>query len=234
MIGIVDYNAGNITSVKRALDFIGVKSVLSKNPSDLEDASRIVFPGVGDASYAMAQLKRSGFDLFLKDWAKNGKPLLGICLGSQIIFDYSEEGGVQCLGLIPGRIRHLKAVFSEKNVFVSSAFSEHFLKIPHIGWNSLAFQNGSSYLLNHIHENSDFYFVHSYVICPDDEKVIKATADYGVKIPACVESGSVTAFQFHPEKSGVCGLQILRNFCCENDETSGERICKCSAEVTNA
>lgn len=216
MIGIVDYNAGNITSVKRALDFIGAESVLSKNPYDLENASRIIFPGVGEAAYAMAQLKKSGFDTFLKDWAKSGKPLMGICLGSQIIFDYSEEGDVPCLGLIPGRIRHLKTVFSEKNVCGCSETLENSLKIPHIGWNSLAFQNGSSYLLKNIKENSDFYFVHSYIICPDDEKVIKATVDYGVKIPACVESGSVTAFQFHPEKSGECGLQILRTFCSED------------------
>lgn len=216
MIGIVDYNAGNITSVKRALDFIGVESVLSKNPYDLEHATRIIFPGVGEASYAMAQLKKTGFDTFLKDWAKSGKPLMGICLGSQIIFDYSEEGDVPCLGLIHGRIRHLKTMFSEKKACACSETLENPLKIPHIGWNSLAFQNGSSYLLKNIKEGSDFYFVHSYIICPDDEKVVKATVDYGVKIPACVESGSVTAFQFHPEKSGECGLQILRNFCCED------------------
>lgn len=207
MTGIVDYNAGNITSVERALKFLNAPYVLSKNPSDLENCSRILFPGVGDAAYAMDQLKKTGFDRFLKEWADSGKKLAGICLGSQIIFDYSEEGNVECLGIIPGRIRHFKELWKEAGVN-----GEESLKCPHMGWSDLKYTNGGSSLFDKIPEHSDFYFVHSYVICPEDKSVIKATADYGIEVPACVEKNNVTVFQFHPEKSGEKGIQILRNF----------------------
>lgn len=206
MTGIVDYNAGNITSVERALKSLGAPYVLSKNPADLANCDRIIFPGVGDAAYAMEQLKKTGFDTFLKDWAKSGKKLAGICLGSQIIFDYSEEGNVECLGLIPGKIRHFKELWKEAGVDASA------LKCPHMGWSDLTYTNGGSSLFDGIAEHSDFYFVHSYVICPEDSSVIKATADFGIKVPACVEKDNITVFQFHPEKSGEKGMQILRNF----------------------
>lgn len=206
MTGIVDYNAGNITSVERALKSLGAPYVLSKNPADLANCDRIIFPGVGDAAYAMEQLKKTGFDTFLKDWAKSGKKLAGICLGSQIIFDYSEEGNVECLGLIPGKIRHFKELWKEAGVDASD------LKCPHMGWSDLTYTNGGSSLFDGIAEHSDFYFVHSYVICPEDSSVTKATADFGIKVPACVEKDNITVFQFHPEKSGEKGMQILRNF----------------------
>lgn len=205
MIGIVDYNAGNIKSVERALGFLKADYILSKNPKDLEKADKLIFPGVGEAAYAMDQLKKTGFDLFLKDWAKSQKPLMGICLGSQIIFDWSEEGGVECLGLLHGKVNHFKTVY--KNYGVESN-----LKIPHMGWNNLEYINGSSALFDGVDKNSDFYFVHSYLIQPDDVTIVKAYADYGVKVPACVSQGSITAFQFHPEKSGKAGLKILQNF----------------------
>lgn len=205
MIGIVDYNAGNIKSVERALGFLKADYILSKNPKDLEKADKLIFPGVGEAAYAMDQLKKTGFDLFLKDWAKAQKPLMGICLGSQIIFDWSEEGDVECLGLLHGKVNHFKTVY--KNTGVESN-----LKIPHMGWNNLEYINGSSALFDGVDKNSDFYFVHSYLIQPDDVTIVKAYADYGVKVPACVSQGSITAFQFHPEKSGKAGLKILQNF----------------------
>lgn len=205
MIGIVDYNAGNIKSVERALGFLKADYILSKNPKDLEKADKLIFPGVGEAAYAMDQLKKTGFDLFLKDWAKAQKPLMGICLGSQIIFDWSEEGDVECLGLLHGKVNHFKTVY--KNTGVESD-----LKIPHMGWNNLEYINGSSALFDGVDKNSDFYFVHSYLIQPDDVTIVKAYADYGVKVPACVSQGSITAFQFHPEKSGKAGLKILQNF----------------------
>lgn len=210
MIGIVDYNAGNITSVEHALKSIGAEYVLSKNPADLKNADKIIFPGVGDAAYAMEQLKQTGFDVFLKEFADSGKPLMGICLGSQIVFDYSEEGEVECLGLIPGRIRHFNSLWSER---VDGA--EHmsvFPKVPHMGWNDVEFCNGSSKLLEGIAEHSDFYFVHSYVIQPSDPTVIKGYANYGMMVPAVIENDNVTVFQFHPEKSGAAGLKILENF----------------------
>ena len=207
MIGIVDYNAGNITSVERALSALNAPFVLSKTPAALEGCDRIIFPGVGDAAYAMRELKKSGFDVFLKEWAKSGKPLAGICLGSQIIFDYSEEGGTECLGLIPGKIRHFKDLWKEAGVNADGA-----LKSPHMGWSDLTYTNGGSHLFDSVPQHSDFYFVHSYVICPDDKTVIKATADYGIQVPACIEQGNITVFQFHPEKSGEKGMQILKNF----------------------
>ncbi|MCR4580304.1 MAG: imidazole glycerol phosphate synthase subunit HisH [Treponema sp.] len=204
MIGIVDYNAGNITSVERALKSLGTDFILSKKPADLKDCDRLIFPGVGDAAYAMVQLKETGFDDFLRKSVEEGKPLLGICLGSQIIFQHSEEGDTECLGLIKGNIRHFESL--DKDI-VSKGF-----KIPHMGWNNLNLQNGDCPILKGIPEKADFYFVHSYVICPESDSVIKASADYGVKVPAVIQSGNIFACQFHPEKSGAVGLSILKNF----------------------
>ncbi|MGN0728712.1 imidazole glycerol phosphate synthase subunit HisH [Treponema sp.] len=204
MTGIVDYNAGNIKSVEHALEFLGASYILSGKPSELENVDRIIFPGVGDAAYAMGQLRETGFDSFLKDWAKSGRPLLGICLGSQIVFDYSEEGDTKCLGLLEGSIRHFSSITGEE--------LPDGLKVPHIGWNNVEFANGGSPLLDGIPSGSDFYFVHSYVIQPSDSSVVKGYADYGIKVPAVVEKDNIAVFQFHPEKSGECGLRILRNF----------------------
>ena len=204
MIGIVDYNAGNITSVERALKKLGIDFILSKKPEDLRDCDRLIFPGVGDAAYAMVQLKETGFDAFLKDAVAAGKPLLGICLGSQIIFEHSEEGDVKCLGLVKGSIKHFDSL--DKSL-ISKGY-----KIPHMGWNNLEQQNGGCPLLEGVPAEADFYFVHSYVICPEDATVIKAVADYGVKVPSVIQSGNVFACQFHPEKSGEAGLRILKNF----------------------
>ena len=205
MIGIIDYNAGNITSVERALKSLGIEYIRSKNPSDLKNCEKLLFPGVGDAAYAMNQLKETGFDTFIKEWAAAGKPLFGICLGSQIIFEKSEEGNVQCLGLIKGSIKHFYTIKPE--------LKDDDLKVPHMGWNNLDRKNGESPLLKEVPETSDFYFVHSYVICPDDDSVIKATADYGIPVPALIQQGNIYASQFHPEKSGKAGLQMLKNFC---------------------
>lgn len=202
MIGIVDYNAGNITSVGRALKNLGIEFILSKNPCDLKNCDKLIFPGVGEAAYAMEQLKISGFDEFLKDWNKNQKPILGICLGSQIIFDWSEEGDTNCLGLIKGKIKYFYTL--------NPKMSE---KVPQIGWNNLTFKNGVCPLLKNVPENTDFYFVHSYVICPEDFSVVKATTNYGVEVPAVIQKDNLFACQFHPEKSGEIGLKILKNYC---------------------
>ena len=239
MVGIVDYNAGNIKSVERALAFLKADFVLSKNPADLEKCDRLIFPGVGEAKYAMEQLKKNGFDNFLRDWVQAQKPLMGICLGSQIIFEHSEEGDTECLGLLKGEIRHFENVWKEnsvdepKNAVVEALETStngkvvistgllveqsrntitNSLKIPHMGWNNLEYANGSSPLFNGVDCKSDFYFVHSYLIQPSDETIVKAYADYGCRVPACISSGSITAFQFHPEKSGRAGLKILENY----------------------
>ena len=216
MVGIVDYNAGNIKSVERALGFLKADYVLSKNPADLEKCDRLIFPGVGEAKYAMEQLKLTGFDTFLKDWAQAQKPLVGICLGSQIIFEHSEEGDVECLGLLKGTIRHFESVWKDTSAPLSdrtsAPLSDHALKVPHMGWNNLEYTNGSTPLFDGVDPKSDFYFVHSYLIQPDDSSIVKAWANYGCPVPACVSQGSITAFQFHPEKSGRAGLKILENY----------------------
>ena len=216
MVGIVDYNAGNIKSVERALGFLKAEYVLSKNPADLEKCDRLIFPGVGEAKYAMEQLKLTGFDTFLKDWAQAQKPLVGICLGSQIIFEHSEEGDVECLGLLKGTIRHFESVWKDTSAPLSdrtsAPLSDRALKVPHMGWNNLEYANGSTPLFDGVDPKSDFYFVHSYLIQPSDQSIVKAWADYGCPVPACVSQGSITAFQFHPEKSGRAGLKILENY----------------------
>ena len=204
MIGIVDYNAGNITSVQRALNSLGIKNILSKNPEELKNCNKLIFPGVGDAAYAMVQLKETGFDKFLKEWTAAGKPVLGICLGSQIIFDLSEEGDTPCLGLVKGTIKHFYNI--------DSSLKNKEMKVPHMGWNNLT-RYGDCPILQDVPENADFYFVHSYVICPEDKTVVKATAEYGIQVPAVIQQGNLFACQFHPEKSGKPGLKILENFC---------------------
>ena len=205
MTGIIDYNAGNIRSVERALDSLGCEYIVSKSPEELEKADKLIFPGVGDACYAMEQLKASGFDSFLKKKVSENIPILGICLGSQIIFEFSEEGDTPCLGLLKGKIRHFSTVKPD--------FS---LKVPHMGWNDISFSKAEkenpSGLFEGIPEHTSFYFVHSYVIQPENSDVILASADYGIAVPAAVRSGNVYAVQFHPEKSGEPGLRLMKNF----------------------
>ncbi len=218
MIGIVDYNAGNITSVERALENLEIKYIRSKNPADFSECDKLIFPGVGDAAYAMKQLEETGLGKFLQEWAKENKPLLGICLGSQIIFDYSEEGDTKCLGLIPGNIVHMEKLMA--NVPDSKNY-----KIPHMGYNNVTMVNGGCKLFNTLDNDTDFYFVHSYVIQPHDSNVIRGIADYGIKVPACIQKGNIFAFQFHPEKSGKHGLELLRNFCEATINDKGELSC---------
>ena len=208
MIGIVDYNAGNLRSVEMAMEFLKIPYIISKKPVDLKNADKIVFPGVGEAAFAMEQLKKTGFDAFLKDWVAAGKNLLGICLGSQVIFDFSEEGNTECLGLVPGTIKHFETLFKENNIDSTG------YKIPHMGWNDLVLEEIP--LFKKVPVNSSFYFVHSYVISPKDWNVVKGYAEYGIKVPAVIQYGSITAFQFHPEKSAAAGLQLIKNFAEEN------------------
>ncbi|MDR1786017.1 MAG: imidazole glycerol phosphate synthase subunit HisH, partial [Spirochaetaceae bacterium] len=206
MIGIIDYNAGNIRSVEHALDSLGIQNIRSKDPRELAPCDRLIFPGDGDAAYAMGELKKTGFDSFLKDAAAMGKPVLGICVGSQIIFDHSEEGDVPCLGLARGTIRHLSGLWKEAGVPP--------LKVPHMGWNDIepTAGGGDNPLFRGLLFPLAVYFVHSYAIVPDDPAVVAAAADYGVPVPAAVRSGTILALQFHPEKSGEPGLRMLRNF----------------------
>ena len=197
---VVDYGAGNLTSVANALSYIGEKPIVSSSPEEILSADRLVFPGVGAARSAMDILNAKGIGNAIAEVVKRGNPVLGICIGCQIILEESEEdGGVKTLGLLPGRaVRFL---------------SEPGIKIPHMGWNNLEHVNGECKILKDVPETSDFYFVHSYVICPEDNSVIKAVADYGIKVPSVVQFNNIYACQFHPEKSGKYGLKILENFC---------------------
>ena len=187
-----------------ALRNLNIDFLMSKNPNELENCAKLIFPGVGDATYAMQQLAKLGFDKFILSQVKKNIPLLGICLGSQIIFDFSEEGNTKCLGLISGKINHLYSI--------DKTLEPKGVKVPHMGWNNLEIKKECP-ILKHVPKNADFYFVHSYVICPDDSDVVVATADYGIKIPAVIQKDNIFACQFHPEKSGEPGLQILKNFC---------------------
>lgn len=196
MIAVIDFNAGNLFSVKNALDYIGEQSVITSDAAEIEKADALILPGVGAFPDAMCELHKTGLVDTIKEQVKK-KPLLGICLGMQMLFDKSYEFE-ECngLGLISGEIKRIPA----KN-----------LKIPHMGWNALKFQNPSP-LLKGIPEGSYFYFVHSYMAFTET-KNISAYTEYGTKVTALVwDGGNVFGSQCHPEKSGEIGLLALRNF----------------------
>lgn len=203
MIAIIDYNAGNITSVARALQNIGQDFVITDDTQKLEAASHVIFPGVGAAGEAMAYLRQKKLDTWLKSWLSTGKPLLGICLGTQIILDYSEENNTDCIGLVAGSTKR----FPEHLTSAGAA-----LKIPHMGWNSVTFGHKHP-IFKDIAPEAEFYFVHSYYPAPDDNAVVLGVTDYGLSFCSVLAVKNLVAMQFHPEKSGRPGLQILKNFC---------------------
>jgi len=203
MIAIIDYNAGNITSVARALQNIGQEFVVTNDTQKLEAASHVIFPGVGAAGEAMAYLREKKLDSWLINWVKTGKPLMGICLGTQIILDYSEENKTECIGLVVGSTKR----FPDK---LSSG--SQVLKIPHMGWNSVTLRRKHP-VFKDIEPAAEFYFVHSYYPAPFDESAVLGTTGYGITFCSVLAVNNLVAMQFHPEKSGRPGLQILRNFC---------------------
>ena len=203
MIAIINYNAGNITSVARALQNIGQDFVITDDTKKLDDASHVIFPGVGAAGEAMAYLREKKLDTWLKKWLSTGKPLMGICLGTQIVLDYSEENDTNCIGLVTGSTKR----FPDKLTSDGQA-----LKIPHMGWNSVTFSR-SHPVFQDISPDAEFYIVHSYYPAPSDERVALGTTDYGMTFCSVLAVKNLVAMQFHPEKSGRPGLQILRNFC---------------------
>ena len=203
MIAIIDYKAGNLTSVARALQNIGESYLITDHIKKLEAASHVILPGVGAAGDAMANLKQKKLDYWLKEWLNTGKPLMGICLGTQIILDYSEENETDCIGLVAGSTKR----FPDRLASAGEA-----LKIPHMGWNSVEIKR-SHPVFNDIAKDAEFYFVHSYYPAPSDESAILGVTDYGIKFCSVLAVKNLVAMQFHPEKSGRPGLQILRNFC---------------------
>ena len=198
MIRIVDYKAGNLTSVKRALDHLGIPCRIASTADELRGAERIVFPGVGHAATAMATLKERELDVALREAFEQGTPILGICLGAQIVLTRSEEGDTPCLGLIPGDCPRFQ-------------LEDKSLKIPHMGWNEIAITK-PHYILKDIKKGDEFYFVHSFYPQPDEEANVYATCEYGITFPAAIGHKNLFATQFHPEKSGRIGLNMLRNF----------------------
>ncbi len=198
MTAIIDYSAGNLRSVQKALQYLHEDAVITGDFREIERADKVILPGVGAFGDAMAELKRRELDKAIREVAASGKPFLGICLGLQLLFEGSEESaGVEGLHILDGEI-----------VRIPDAPG---LKIPHIGWNSLTLQNHGR-LFRGLNAEPYVYFVHSYYLRARDEAIVTASTEYGTHIHASVEFGNVFACQFHPEKSGRVGLQILENF----------------------
>lgn len=200
MIAIIDYKAGNLTSVRLALEHIGVKCEITSDSAHILRAERVIFPGVGAAGEAMKNLNELGLLESLKTVVSQGVPFLGICLGTQIIFEFSEEdGGTNCIGFIPGTVKR----------FVPS---NPLCKIPHMGWNAVEFLRRHP-LLEGIEDGSEFYFVHSYYPSPSDTSYVIGVTEYAdVRFASIIGKGNIFATQFHPERSGRIGLRLLENF----------------------
>lgn len=198
MITIVDYNAGNIKSVQRACNEIGVQSQITQDPKVVLDSERIIFPGVGAAASAMETLTQTGLDDALRKAFSCKIPILGICIGAQIVLEKSEESNVKCLGIIPGST-------------VRFQLNDPALKIPHMGWNGVK-KIQQHPLLDGIADGDEFYFVHSYFPKPADDKYVYAVADYERDFCCALGMGNLFATQFHPEKSGRFGLGLLERF----------------------
>ncbi len=207
MIAIIDYGVGNLFSLKCSLSAAGADAIVTGDPEIIRSADKLILPGVGAFGDAAALLRRDGLDKLVIEEAHRGKPLLGICLGMQLLFDYSTEYGRHGgLGLIPGCVRPVRDYIPEG------------YKIPHIGWNALRFPEGQpvSPLFRYIREGDCVYFVHSFCGVECGENVI-ALAEYGTLLTAAAAKGSVYGVQFHPEKSGGVGLRILKAFCEEGE-----------------
>ncbi len=200
MITIVDYKAGNLTSVRLAFEAIGVEAQITRDPEVVADAKRVVFPGVGAAKSAMEHLRELELIEALKLVISLGRPFLGICLGTQVICDWSEEdGGVECLGIVPGNVRRFQT-------------EDPLCKIPQMGWNHVEFVMPHP-LFRDIKSGSEFYFVHSYYPAPADPSYTLAETEYaGTRFASILGKGNLAATQFHPERSGRIGLQFLTNF----------------------
>ena len=198
MVAIIDYDAGNIKSVQKAIESLGEEAIVTRDPEVILNAPRVILPGVGAFGDALEKLHNYGLVDVIHEVVKRNIPFLGICLGLQLLFERSDETpGVEGLGILKGEIKRIPDTEG--------------LKIPHIGWNSLKYPN-SGRLYEGITEESYVYFVHSYYLEAKDEKMVVATTEYGTTIHASVEQGNVFACQFHPEKSSSVGLKILDNF----------------------
>lgn len=207
MIAIIDYEAGNLKSVERAVNKLGFACRVTRQSDEIAGSEKIIFPGVGAAGSAMADLKRLGLDDVLRRGFEDGKPILGICLGAQIILETSEENNARCLGFLKGHVERFPQ-------WLSSEKQER-LKIPHMGWNGILLQKRHP-VLQGIVAADEFYFVHAYYPVPASQDCVVARTDYGIRFPSVIGHENLIAVQFHPEKSGRAGLRILENFCTWN------------------
>lgn len=196
-LAVVDYGAGNLQSVRNALTHLGAEHFVTSDPAELDRAGSLVFPGVGEAASAMSVLRRTGLDRAIRAFVASGRKTLGICIGCQVVFERSEEGDTECLGILPGTVR----------AFPRGAG----LKVPHMGWNQVRFTVEHP-VFRGLGQGSSFYFVHSYYPAPSDPGHVAALCDYGIAFPAAIAAGSYIAFQFHLEKSGPAGLALLSAF----------------------
>lgn len=201
MTAIADYGIGNLFSLKSSLASIGEEAVVTSDANVISEAKRIILPGVGAFGDAAEKLRQSGFDRVILNEASRGKPLMGICLGMQLLFDKSYEYGEHSgLGLIRGEVKALEGVIPKE------------MKIPHMGWNRLSFVGEKDELFKYVEDGNFVYFVHSFY-ASNCEKSVIATSEYGIDVTAAVRSGNIWGCQFHPEKSGNVGLSILKAFC---------------------
>jgi len=208
MIFIVDYGMGNLGSVAKALDYLGFSNRITQDPEQVASAERLILPGVGAMEYAVRQLERLGLDQAIRSYLSTGRPFLGICLGMQLMFESSEEGNARGLGLLPGVVRRFPA--------------QPGLKVPHMGWNRL--ENSRLPILP---EGGSFYFVHSYYADPADPALVAARSTHGIPFAAAVQTGPILLTQFHPEKSGDAGLELLSRWAGQTDGG-----CPCDSETT--
>jgi glutamine amidotransferase len=196
-IGVCDYGVGNLRSVERAIEHGGGRAVISANAGELAECDGLVLPGVGAFAVAALALRSRGLDAAIRAVAASGRPLLGVCLGFQLLFSDSDEGdGDAGLDLLSGRVRRLRPALG---------------KVPHMGWNRLRLARSSS-LLAGVDDGAHAYFVHSYAVTPDDAACVVAVTDHGGEVVAAVEAGNIAGTQFHPEKSGAAGLRVYANF----------------------
>lgn len=195
-IAIIDYGAGNIHSIEKALEHVGATVEVTDEPDVVRKASAVVLPGVGSGGAAMARITAQGLDDAIREATQQGKPFLGICLGMQLLADHHEEGEVAGLGLFPGAVRRIP----------------HGPKIPHMGWNQVRPLQADLPIFAHISPDAYFYFAHSYYVEPRDQQGVAAVTEYGSPYCSVIATDQVWGTQFHPEKSGAVGLQLLKNF----------------------
>ena len=211
---VIDYDSGNLRSVSKALESVGVRPIVTADPAEIASADAVIFPGVGSAPAAMAALNSRKLVQPLRDYVASGRPFMGVCLGLQLLMDRTEEGDAPCLGIVPGQTQRLAAGGSTGGI-----------KVPHMGWNSVRFA-GDHPVFRGIPQDSYFYFVHSYYAVPDDTDGLAGVTSYGVDFCSVYAKGNLVATQFHPEKSGPVGVSIYKNFAdlAAQCTSSGQRL----------